>query len=543
VNKASFGHIRSFVKPVLNHFDDFELWVPNDFAVHTFRVIMFSIQAQYSYAVIETLMLHLDQHTNVSNAKTRTSMADVLAKIIDIAAGESVGPSVLETVNGIVQHLQVSVKNDTTNGEDEKLYRETLISALGEYVTHLPDYQKIEIMKFIMQKVPSGSDTSASHRLLQNMLLKSLLMVGTKYRTTYLSTTFPITFLQPLLTLGQDDDAEIRLLVQNILHTLIDRHQNKERLRSPTLKLDGLVHEPCTRTDILFAKKNGGDIFTNLYESLGKKNNTMNNMNSVFTTIALFCVELFCEETLFDFLRLVMSLQELTITSAVLTPSQKIHLHVITLSLFSVIAHFLPILKDYTNTITKARREHAVHLLPPLKVKYAVYEPSQNIHESCLLNHATVIDLLKADGIEASNKGSYYLFPRHSWVDAHNIQSTSTADLNSISVEVDSGASTPVQSRQPEEIMTVEDLKRLLNESPDIRKEIESQRRKEITTAFKTITFEDLIAKAAAKGGNLQNKLSEIFTRMSVSNCGETTNQASTPPCVNKIQFPDMFTL
>lgn len=147
---------------------------------------------------------------------------------------------------------------------DEKQYRETLISALGEYVTHLPDYQKIEIMKFIMQKVPSRSDNCQSHRLLQNMLLKSLLMVskelcfllvslnyeinvsyncisnfnivqvGSKYRTTYLSTTFPIAFLQPLLTLSQDDDPEVRLLVQNILHTLIDRRLNREKLATPT---------------------------------------------------------------------------------------------------------------------------------------------------------------------------------------------------------------------------------------------------------------------------------------------------------------------
>jgi len=90
---------------------------------------------------------------------------------------EFAGPSVLEIVNSIVQHIQVSTKL-TGADADEKAYRETLIAALGEYVTHLPDYQKIEIMKFIMQKVPAGADTSPSHRLLQNMLLKSLLMVN-----------------------------------------------------------------------------------------------------------------------------------------------------------------------------------------------------------------------------------------------------------------------------------------------------------------------------------------------------------------------------
>jgi len=122
-------------------------------------------------------MNHLDMHNMKSSAKIRASMADVLAKIIDIAAGESVGPSVLEIVNSIVQHIQISTKLEGADTE-EKAYRETLIVALGEYVTHLPDYQKIEIMKFIMQKIPAGSENSPSNRLLQNMLLKSLLMVS-----------------------------------------------------------------------------------------------------------------------------------------------------------------------------------------------------------------------------------------------------------------------------------------------------------------------------------------------------------------------------
>lgn len=122
-------------------------------------------------------MQHLDQHQIKTSAKVRTSMADVLAQIIDIAASESVGPSVLEIVNAIVQHLQTSTKMEGADA-DEKSYRETLIAALGEYVTHLPDYQKIEIMKFIMQKVPSRVDNSTSQRLLQNMLLKSLLMAS-----------------------------------------------------------------------------------------------------------------------------------------------------------------------------------------------------------------------------------------------------------------------------------------------------------------------------------------------------------------------------
>jgi len=100
----------------------------------------------------------------------------------------------------------------------------------------------------------------------------------------------------------------------------------------------------------------------------------------------------------------------------------------------------------------------------------------------------------------------------------------------------------------------VEDLKRLLNEPPELRKEIESQKRKELTTAFKTVDFDDLVTKAAAKGGNLQHKLSEIFTRVAATgSCSSEVNSTSTQchPTMNGfipgsaciIQFPELFPL
>jgi hypothetical protein len=56
----------------------------------SFQFNCLKFQAQYSYTVIETLMSHLDDNSK-SNPKIRTSIADVLSKIISIAAGESVG--------------------------------------------------------------------------------------------------------------------------------------------------------------------------------------------------------------------------------------------------------------------------------------------------------------------------------------------------------------------------------------------------------------------------------------------------------------------
>lgn len=51
--------------------------------------------------------------TGCESTKVRTSVAEVLAKIIAIAAGESVGPSVLEIINCLLTHLRASVTRDS----------------------------------------------------------------------------------------------------------------------------------------------------------------------------------------------------------------------------------------------------------------------------------------------------------------------------------------------------------------------------------------------------------------------------------------------
>lgn len=68
---------------------------------------------------------------------------------------------------------------DTVSQSDEKNYQEALINALGEFANHLPDYQKIEIMMFIMGKIPHPlvNNQTAADNLLQSILLKSLLKV------------------------------------------------------------------------------------------------------------------------------------------------------------------------------------------------------------------------------------------------------------------------------------------------------------------------------------------------------------------------------
>jgi len=293
IGRANYGSIRSVIKPVLKHLDNHNLWNDeNEFAKRIFEIIMYSIQSQHSYAVIQILMGHLDEKSKQQNqatadysqhlitldeidnlditTKVRTGIVTVLSSIVAIAAAESIGPSVLEIINSLLNYLHNSIKtyhtlkrleqqNDQTNNEeiesgplvDEKVFQETIINTLGEFANNLPDFQKIEIMVFIINKVPK------SDICLQAILLKSLLKVSTKYETVNMVQAFPSNFLNPLLKLSTANDNHVRLTVQFIFHQLLDRHKNLQKLKSLTTlsSLPALTIGKAFRQDLMFMKK------------------------------------------------------------------------------------------------------------------------------------------------------------------------------------------------------------------------------------------------------------------------------------------------
>lgn len=555
VGRASFGHIRAVLKPVLRHFDLHKLWVPNEFAIHTFRIIMFSIQAQYSYTVVETLMTHLDENAK-SSPTIRTSIAEVLSKIIAIAAGESVGPSVLEIINSLLNHLRDSVKN-CTNQCEEKKYQEALINALGEFANHLPDYQKIEIMMFIMSKIPFPlvDNQTPADNMLQSILLKSLLKVGTKYQTIHLNTTFPVSFLEPLLRMSLAPDPEMRLLVQKILHTLMDRHGNLEKLHKPVLNIFDLDLniEKSSRQDLIFINKYGPIIYDALYTSLQMDTNTPENIEAVYTTLALLCVELANTETLIDLLQLILGIQNMALASTSLSSGQKINLHVLVISLLILIPEVInhQLLSDYANRLVEARKEDGPHLLPDMLSHYPADCEPANKTPHLLVDQMAVCDYLKASGIDATRLSQTSPYgtggpgmtagtQRHSWMDGS--ARGSVMEIPSVH-EVDSAASSPGVSRKlPEEELTFESMKKVLTEPPEIKKEAEAERRKQISHTFRTATFSELVRRTQPKHDILQNKLNEIFKSLSVN---ENTSPSEEPK-KNEIptyeqNFPELF--
>lgn len=63
------------------------------------------------------------------------------------------------------------------------------------------------------------------------VLLQTMLTVATQYRTVAISNALNSDFLNLLLRgVAVDRDPAIRIIVQKILHTLLDRHENTDRL-------------------------------------------------------------------------------------------------------------------------------------------------------------------------------------------------------------------------------------------------------------------------------------------------------------------------
>jgi hypothetical protein len=85
-------------------------------------------------------------------------MALVLSSIVSIA-GTSIGPLLLAIFNSLLKLLRSSVEfqqsKQCIHVDAEKNFQDTLINALGDFASALPDYQKIEIMMFTAGSIPN----------------------------------------------------------------------------------------------------------------------------------------------------------------------------------------------------------------------------------------------------------------------------------------------------------------------------------------------------------------------------------------------------
>uniref|UniRef100_A0A4W3J4Z1 Protein EFR3 homolog A n=1 Tax=Callorhinchus milii TaxID=7868 RepID=A0A4W3J4Z1_CALMI len=337
LGRAAYGNMNNAVRPVLVHLDNHQLWEPNEFAVSCFKITMYSIQAQHSHHVIQQILRHLDNH-NKDSPRVRAGIVQVLLETVAIAAKGSVGPTVLEVFNTLLKHLRLSVDFELSNkrsstgtltNHDEKVVQDTIIKTIGFFGSNLPDYQRSEIIMFIMGKVPvyDGTshtlDTSQSGeqatRRIQVMLLRSLFMVTSGYKAKSIAAALPAPFLEPLLSVSLMEDSELRQLVLQILHSLIDRHDNKAKFKGmriiPDVSTLKIKREKSSKQDISFMKKQGQQLYRYIYLGCKEEDNDLKNFDSLFIALALITIELANDEVIIDLVRLALAMQDVAVSN------------------------------------------------------------------------------------------------------------------------------------------------------------------------------------------------------------------------------------
>ncbi|XP_069366868.1 protein EFR3 homolog A isoform X4 [Paralichthys olivaceus] len=344
LGRAAYGNMNNAVRPVLVHLDNHHLWDPNEFAVSCFRIIMYSIQAQHSHHVIQQVLNHLDNHKKTA-PRVRAGIVQVLLETVAIAAKGSVGPTVLEVFNTLLKHLRMSVdfelgessrRNSSTSvssgrgkESEERIVQNAIIQTIGFFGGNLPDYQRAEVMMFIMGKVPvygtpchTLDTVKIGHqgtKRIQTMLLSSLIMVTSGFKSKSMAGALPPPFLDPLFSISLMEDSELRQLVLEILHNIIDRHDNRAKLRGiriiPNVAALKIKREKISKQDVAFMKKHGQQLYRHIYLGCKEEDNVHKNFELLFTTLAILTIELANEEVVIDLIRLAIALQDMVLAN------------------------------------------------------------------------------------------------------------------------------------------------------------------------------------------------------------------------------------
>lgn len=384
ISRAPFGQVHSLLKPILRHFDHHRLWEastevpPDTFAADAFKIIMYSLPKQLNFTAISALMAHLDVITKSnddgisleSKIRVRTGIINVINVIISLSISDIFGPSAFNIISSLMDHLRESINNlNIRYVEEEKLFQEAVINLLGDFTSSLPAYQKMEIMIFIIGKAPPSSATSEADTQLQNIILNGVLKVTHKFRPMSTIPTFPASLISQLMSRSLAPDANVRLTIQKILHQLLDRHNNLSRVMRPVTLTppEPLMVEKVDRYDINFIRKNIYDILLNIYNNVQLANNSPVNFYSIYTTMALICIEVSSEEVLIDLLRLAFALQEVACSKALNLPvPNRCYIHSIVAGFLFLFGHLKGIasISSHVELVIKNRESMAKHLLP-----------------------------------------------------------------------------------------------------------------------------------------------------------------------------------
>ncbi|KAJ8270510.1 hypothetical protein GJAV_G00115760 [Gymnothorax javanicus] len=539
LGRAAYGNIKNAVNPVLMHLDNHSLWEGKSFAVRCFKIIMYSIQSQHSHLVIQQLLGHLDANSK-NSATVRAGIVEVLLEAAAIASSGSVGPTVLEVFNTLLRQLCLSVNYELTGSYDscgnigskvvkeheERQLQEAVIKTIGSFANTLPTYQRSEVMLFIMGKISlpdvhpvlaSAQSGFEGSRMIQVMLLKSLLQVTEGFQTTNMLTALPTSFLDPLLSLSLMEDAENRLLVLEILVSLIDRHENRPKFSSINIISDisvlKLKVDKCSRQDNLFMKKHAQHLYRHIYLACKEENSAQPHFEALYALLALISMELANEEVVVDLIRLALAMQDLALSNEEMLPVyNRCAVHALSASYLNLISQLttVPSFCQHVLEVIETRLKEVPFMLPEgvFMENASIPKSLDKVDGNVLFLQSKITEVLGGSGYNTERLATPYI-PQFTDEDRLS-KRKSIGETISLQVEVESRNSPEKDERTPAEEITFETLKNAIVDSIGMEEQ-ERERRRLVVEKFQKAPFEEIAAHCGARASSLQSKLNQIF--------------------------------
>ncbi|XP_077127359.1 protein EFR3 homolog A [Ranitomeya variabilis] len=537
LGRAAYGNMNNAVRPVFAHLDHHKLWESNEFAVSCFKIIMYSIQAQYSHHVIQQILGHLDSHKRDS-PRIRAGIVQVLLEAVAIAAKGSIGPTVLEVFNTLLKHLTLSVDfelgdrrssagsavfSSSSKESDERIVQNAIIQTIGFFGSNLPDYQRSEIMMFIMGKVPvfGSSHTLDTSQLgdfgtkrIQIMLLRSLLMVTSGYKAKTIAAALPSPILDPLLSPSLMEDSELRQLVLEILHNLIDRHDNRAKLRGIRIIPDvddlKIKREKISRQDVNFMKKHGQQLYRHIYLGCKEEDNVQKNYELLYTALSLVTIELANEEVVIDLIRVAIALQDLAITNEDNLPMFS------RCSIMALVAAYLnflsqmiavPAFCQHVSKVIETRNMEAPYFLPEVlfRDKCSLPKSLDKHNKNVFFLTNKIVESLGGSGYSVERLSVPYV-PQ---VTDEDRLSRRKSIVDTISIQVDMLTGSSTEDKVNTEEITFESLKKAIDNTG--MEEQEKEKRRQVIEKFQKAPFEEIAAQCESKANLLHEKLAQIL--------------------------------
>jgi len=512
LSRASFANVPAAISPALDHMDNHGLWAPdNSFAIKSFKIIMFSVQPQYSHMVVKMLLDHIDTHSSDDHL-IKASLLKVLCAVAPIPASTAIGPSVIDVFNRLSHHLRIAAEKP-----HEEIFQNAVVETAGVLSSVIPDYQKLEAMTCYVNKavenmadLGDGKELSAADVKFVSLLLHCLQQISKSYQTTSFS-LISTSLLEPLLKISQQNRPEERVLAQDVVMVLFDKNRNcgKLKLVDTLSGIDemGLISSNITKQEAEFLDRQLPNICHWLYESFCFTDSSSDNLISTYKCLSVLCLSVMSPDIIVELCRVVLAVQGFVVDLSV-ENNQEINQYManvlsVTAASMLMLSHLsaVPEFQHYVSHIILERKSIAPQLLPcsvHVQTQSATYQfgLSESVINQLMFASSSVCEVLKGRSgynVEKLNQPLAPILPLENG-SADGVRGA--VDVESINIEFPVVSDPPTNSAgsvKPADTITYDYLKQLVTQAPVNPKEL-IEKNQQVVRHILSVPFEQLVA-------------------------------------------------